>query len=264
VLNVNVYRADAWRALGHALGPEGAGYLTAAEGALRTALRLAPWQPAYEVALAQVCGARAANAQPRDASALADECRAGLAEAEQHLRRAIALEPRDFQPFLTLGYLYGLRARFEPEYAERGVRAFRAAAALTPRRQRVYWEWGEFYLALGRRDAALDRYRSALALDPGVAASHRRLAELYVQRAQLPEAEREYETAWRLELQNIDPRYVTFPRIAPRRAAEHEKLADLFLRAGNKQRAARHLREALAANGNNARARELLARIASR
>jgi putative inorganic carbon (hco3(-)) transporter len=263
-LNLNAYRADAWRALGHALGPEGAGDLPAAEDALRAAVRLAPWQPAYEVALAQVCGARAASSQPPNATALGDECRAGLVEAERHLRRAIALEPRDFQPYLTLGYLCGLRARFEPEYAARGVQAFRAAATATPRRQRVYWEWAEFYLGLGRRDDALERYRFALALDPGVAASHRRLAEAYVQFSLAGEAEREYETAWRLELQNIDPRYVTYPQIAPRRAGEHEKLADLFLRLGNKKRAALHLRAALAVDGENTRARELLARIASR
>jgi hypothetical protein len=251
-LNVNVFRADAHAAVVMALLPRGSEALPRAEAAAREAVRLAPWEPAYQVELAVICAAQAAAGVPAGRAALTETARRGLAEAEQHLHRAIAREPRDFQLHLALGKLCGYRARWEPAYVAKGEQAFRDAAATTPRRQQVYWAWGDFYRGLGRPDAAVERYRYAVSLDERVAVAHRMLAELHVKLGQAPPAEREYAAAWALERRNIDPRDAAHAQLAPRQAAEGEKLAELLLAAGEQSRAARHRRARMLRSGTAA------------
>jgi Tfp pilus assembly protein PilF len=260
-LNLNDYRAETLRLEG--MQRAGAGDGDGAEEALRAAARLAPRAPEYLVDLAGLCMARAESVAPAPGAPLSGECRAWLAEAEANLRRAIRMEPADYQSYLRLGPVYSFWASFEPDKVERGLQLYRDAAATSPGRQHIHWEWGDFYLAVGRREAALERYRHAVALDPSVAASHRELAKLYVKLGDPRAAEHSYESAWALELQHIDPASIHYPELAPRRAAEHETLAELFLRTGDRSRAAHHLRETLALNRENSRARELLAQIAA-
>ena len=62
-------------------------------------------------------------------------------------------------------------------------------------------------------------------------------------------------------MQNTHPANPEFLKIAPRRALEHEQLAQVFLQTGKRSRAAAHLRAALAFDQHNPRARALLAEL---
>ena len=87
------------------------------------------------------------------------------------------------------------------------------------------------------------------------------LAFWYLNTTRPHEAEQAFQTTWALEVQNTHPANPEFLKIAPRRALEHEQLAQLFLHTGARSRAAAHLRAALAFNQDNPRARALLAEL---
>lgn len=235
--------------------------MDAAVAAARNARRLGWWEPEYRRRLAEIDLARAQSLAAPAPAALTEECRSYLIEAEREARAATSMEPSDFRATLRMGALYGFWAQYEPRCVALGLRAFEEASARTPGRQQVFWEWGKFYMQVGRPEAARERFEHALALDPRTATSHRMLAFWYLNTNQPREAERELKTTWALEIQNTHPANPDFLKIAPRRADEHEQLAAVYLQTGQRTRAAAHLRAALAFNHDNERARSLLAEL---
>jgi O-antigen ligase/tetratricopeptide (TPR) repeat protein len=262
-LNVNDWRANVALRAGVPAGPVDAAKLEAAVASVRSARQLSWWEPEYRRRLAEMDLARVQSTAPPPPARLPEECRAGLVEAEREARAAAAMEPSDFRPDLRLGALYGFWAQYEPRCLALGIQAFQDATARTPRRQQVFWEWGKFYMQVGQPRAARERFEHALAMDPRTATSHRMLAFWHLNTTHPQEAEQEFKVAWALEVQSTDPANPEFLKIAPRRALEHEQLAQLFLQTGQRSRAAAHLRAALALNEDNPRARALLAQLAA-
>jgi tetratricopeptide (TPR) repeat protein len=240
--NGRIYRAQALKRQADEL--TAAGRVAEATEALREACRLVPYERTYRVALAMSITAGAAPGSD------ADVLRAVFGEAERELRRAIAMDPGDVRTYWPLGLLYQFWGSIDPEKYVEGEAVYRQAAALSPRRQRTFWAWGDLKLAQGRRDAAVALYRSALDLDPSVAASQRALAQLYVRLGEPEEAERLFQQAWR--------QAVWLPAEIGRQAADREALGLAFLDRGQTEKARVHLSEALGLNPELPRAREAM------
>jgi Tfp pilus assembly protein PilF len=240
--NGRVYRAQALKRQADEL--TAAGRAAEATEALREACRLVPYERTYRVALAMSITAEVAPGSDPDM------LRTVFGESEWELRRAIAMDPGDVRTYWPLGLLYQFWGSIDPEKFAAGEAVYRQAAALSPRRQRTLWAWGDLKLAQGRRDAAVALYRSALDLDPSVVASQRALAQLYVRLGEPEEAEPHFRKAWR--------QAVRLPAEIGRQAEDREALGLAFLDRGQTEKARVHLSEALGLNPDLPRAREAM------
>jgi hypothetical protein len=163
--------------------------LETARAYMATAARLAPWEPNYPLEIAKLdagWGVSLGQAVPPDSPG----AEAAFGRSEVHLRRALRMNPDDFQLYYTLGQLFELWAAIAPARREDARRVYAEVAARCPRRQRTYWLWGDLLLTEGDASGAEAMYQRALALDPRVAASHGALAMLYERMGRPEDAER--------------------------------------------------------------------------
>jgi tetratricopeptide (TPR) repeat protein len=183
-----ILRAEA--ILGGRSAPTGGETSTAgARALLERAASYAPWEPTYLMLLAKLDETQAVflrETDRREGSEVQDLFDA----AEAHLLRAVKQAPGDLRVLYPLGSLYQLWGESDPSRFSAAERVYAEAAAISPRRQRTYWLWGDLLLAQGKRDAAEAMYLKALELDPGVAASHGAMAMLYDRLSRPEEAER--------------------------------------------------------------------------
>jgi O-antigen ligase/Tfp pilus assembly protein PilF len=248
-VNLRAIRAQIWKRTAETM--EATGQPEEAIEAMREACRLMPGERTYHVMLA----ASIVHASSRHAGS-AEELQSVFRAAEKELRAAIGLDPGDVRSYWPLGQLYQYWEVMDRAKFAEGEALYRRAAALSPRRQWTYWEWGNLEFAEGKRAEALARYRYALALDPTVAASQRALAQLYVRLGQPEQAEPLFTHAWQRMAVTTSPALS-----APERAAEHESLGLAFLAKGRSDRARLYLGGALELDPQREKAREALERL---
>jgi tetratricopeptide (TPR) repeat protein len=158
-----------------------------------------------------------------------------LPEAEQHLRRAVELDPSAPEPHYNLGVVlarsgrpqeamaaYREVLRLEPAHGasrrnlgdllmETGrpteaLAEFESAIRAQPRVGEFHFSAGNACAALGRFEAAATYYREAVRLQPAYAEAHNNLGNTLLELDRLPEAMEEFETAIRHRPDYFDPR----------------------------------------------------------
>lgn len=105
------------------------------------------------------------------------------AEAEEHIRKAIELEPRLVAPRNSLGVLLVMKGR--PEGA---LQAFRGAASIDPRSSDAHFGIGLILESQGKTDEALSEYKRAIRFNAERNDARSKLAIIYRNRGQLREA----------------------------------------------------------------------------
>ncbi|RXK55364.1 tetratricopeptide repeat protein [Oleiharenicola lentus] len=178
---------------------------------------------------------RPANVRAHHNLGLAELAAGRLPEAEQHLRRAVALDPAAPEPHYNLGVVLaragrpreGMAAyrevlRLEPAHGasrrnlgdllmESGRPAealaeFEAAIRAQPGVGEFHFSAGNAAAALGRFEAAAAYYREAVRLRPDYAEAHNNLGNSLLELDRLPEALEEFETALRHQPDYFEPR----------------------------------------------------------
>ena len=104
--------------------------------------------------------------------------RGAYQEAEEHLRKAIQLEPGNGWAHVYLGTLLGIRADAEAALAE-----FRLAAEIHPKWTVPLWSMGDIYECVYEDfDSAQAHYERALQLDPEDGEALKNLGRLFKKR----------------------------------------------------------------------------------
>jgi TolB-like protein/lipoprotein NlpI len=121
-----------------------------------------------------------------------------LAGAAQHLKRALALDPSDFEVLRNSAGLLRSLDRLEEAIA---VNEF--VAARDPVNMRVLFQLGLDYLQACRFDDAIAKFRTVLSLSPGTGIAHYYLGVALLRKRDIPAAlaQMQHETieTWRLE-----------------------------------------------------------------
>jgi tetratricopeptide (TPR) repeat protein len=99
-------------------------------------------------------------------------------EAVEHLERATAESPQDYQGFNYLGVAYSLKRQYN-----RAVGAFQAALRLRPNVPSIHYNLGLAYQADGLPDLAREQFEHALKIDPAYKKAADALAALNKQLA---------------------------------------------------------------------------------
>ena len=133
-------------------------------------------QSKFDEALAEY--RRALELNPADVAAQAGvgmilALRGEYEAAERQFRDAIAGDPSNSGPHAGLANLLGEVGRFNESLLE-----YAAAAELAPNNYEIFLKWGKALRELGQNDAAEEKVRQAVHLDPTVAQSHVLLANI--------------------------------------------------------------------------------------
>jgi Flp pilus assembly protein TadD len=118
--------------------------------------------------------------------------RKDTASAEQFFSRAIAADPKDWEPHGRLAYLVFRQGRYEE-----ALQAFDTMRQLVPDHPRVYSNLAAAYHQLDRTDEAAAALQSSLELSPN-AATYSNLGTLHYFQGRYPEAMRAFERAIQL------------------------------------------------------------------
>lgn len=118
-----------------------------------------------------------------------------VAQLQSHLEE----DPSDFEVTFSLGLLQKRGGFFEE-----AVSTFNAASDLRPRSSRARNNLGNAYFVLGEYDKAAEEYKLAARLDPGSAAPHYNLAQVYSEKLMLPESSQELNTALGLDFRHVN------------------------------------------------------------
>lgn len=124
-----------------------------------------------------------------------------VAGAEQALRHALRLDPRDVRSAVNLGVLF-----LETRRYDEAVRAFRAAARLAPEDARIRDNLGMLLLAMRKPEAARTEFEAAVRGQPALAQPRINLARLLIQSGEPARATQLLDEAAGLE---IDPSEVS-------------------------------------------------------
>jgi tetratricopeptide (TPR) repeat protein len=156
-------------------------HLAAAEASFERSLQLDPAQVSSLLGLAEV-----------------NILRGNVAGADQYLRKASTLAPRDPNVLTMRGhYLF-----FRRNYAQ-AEHAFKAATALDPKLERPHYELGDLYLlGLHKPKEAIEAYKEALAINPNDSRVHYTLANALAEAGRMDDAEAQLEAASRLDPKN--------------------------------------------------------------
>lgn len=122
-----------------------------------------------------------------------------LADGWRSLDRAIALDPEGVEPQRVRGYLYETGG----QYIE-AADAYERAIGVAPSYSHLYFSLGNVLRALGRNDAATQRFRMAMTLAPADARPRVGMALLYLTQGDVPAA-----LPYLEEATQLDPAYGT-------------------------------------------------------
>jgi tetratricopeptide (TPR) repeat protein len=152
-------------------------------------------------------------------------------QAEPHLRKALALEPKSVRTLFTLGAVLFFQAQEQQEAGkgarraaagyEEAVGLLRRAIELKPNDAEAHLFLGRALLALGRREAAIKALRVPVATRPEYFRGYLHLAEALMEDGQLAEARQHLRRAAQLAPRD-DPDLAAVRR----RLAGKEKAAD--------------------------------------
>jgi tetratricopeptide (TPR) repeat protein len=200
-------------------------------------------------------------------------------DSESLYRLAVSTNPRSLLAHNGLGNLLAEQGRWQEAAGH-----YQAAVDADPTSYAAHYNLGRALARLGKRpeliSQALDELNASLRLRPGYGKAHFELARLYAEMGRLAESKHHLLLLTRVEPDRFDAWFslgevnealrqpqeavVAFQqaiKLNPRSAPAHERVARLFERQGDKERAKNHYRQALAIDARSAAAREALARL---
>jgi tetratricopeptide (TPR) repeat protein len=158
---------------------------------------------ANKLAEAQACFERSLQLDPKLVGPLlslseVEILKKNPAAADEYLRKAIALAPKDASVWTVRGhYLF-----FRKNYSE-AEQDFKTAIRLDPTLERPYYELGDLYLlGFKKPDQAIAAYKSALALKPYDSRVRYTLGNALAEAGRLDEAQMQLEEAARFDPKN--------------------------------------------------------------
>ena len=122
-----------------------------------------------------------------------------LTQAEQAIRRAIAIDPSSATYLNTYGVILRKRERLEE-----AVRSYEVVMQLQPDFADVYYNCGNALNDLERTEEAVARFKRCLEINPGHASAHHNIANCLRDLKNLEEALEHYARSDELEHQNPD------------------------------------------------------------
>ena len=122
-----------------------------------------------------------------------------LEEAEQAIRRAIAIDPASATYLNTYGVILRKRDRLEE-----AVRSYEVVMQLQPEFADVYYNCGNALNELDRKEEAVARFKRCLEINPGHASAHHNVANCLRDLKLLTEALEHYSSSDELEHHNPD------------------------------------------------------------
>ena len=153
--------------------------------------------------------------------------------AEREWREALRLAPHDANVVDSLGMVYAKKGR----YAE-AAKLFQAAISMEPRFATAHLNLGATYAEMGRLEDAEPEFRAAVLLSPLDFVAHNVLGKLYFDSGRLREAEEQFR-------QSVD---------AEPNLAGYDYLGYVYQRRGDRERAERAFKAALALNPSDSHA----------
>jgi tetratricopeptide (TPR) repeat protein len=162
-------------------------------------------------------------------------------EAEREIRLALELDPKLAEAHNNLGILHAQRSN-----AREAVRSFEQAIAADPRSSDGHFNLAKASVLLGQRQRALDEFQKVVALAPKHVDAWIGAGEMAFQLNRDDVAISCFERA-----KSLEP---GVPRL-------HQRLGDLYLRQGNKKRAAEEWGRSLAIAPDQADLRQKLAKL---
>lgn len=202
------------------------------------------WQPGQQEALPQTVYARPADNQRRFEKATAALKSGDLKRAATLLSQVVESDAADFAAWTELGTV-----EFQRERESEAQRAYKRALALRPDYFPALLNLGKLHLAGKRYEQAITPLEGAVQLVPEHAEANHLLGEAFLGIKKGSKAVPYLETAIRLDPQGM--------------ADIHLRLAQLYDRAGMKDRAAREYREYLRKRPDTPRKAELERYIAA-
>ncbi len=193
--------------------------------------------------------------------------RTGRADrAVDMLQEAASRWPREAGLRFQLGHLFSLQG-----LPERAIDSWQRTVELDPNFRQAYLELGIAYEDGGRFDSAVEAYRRAIRVDPSYALARYNLGLLYVRLGRLPEAVEQYQGAIAADPELADAyaglawifasgrvrRQEGFDLIEraigldPDKSWYRDVLAELYIAAGNPERAAAIFREMIGREPGN-------------
>jgi tetratricopeptide (TPR) repeat protein len=124
-----------------------------------------------------------------------------LAEAEEELRKAIRIDPRNYKLHNNLGIVY----RKQGDLAG-AIREYSIVLQLQPTDPMAYYNIGNIYLAQGNLEGAIREYQASIRLAPDYDESHNNLGIAYEMSGQFKAAIIEYKRAIGLNSENVNAR----------------------------------------------------------
>ena len=192
VVIANLWRADL------AYGT-GAGYLDTGETdrsiqILTEATQLNPWEPLYQMQLAEAYAAQAVdNSKVQTATP-------AITNAVKYSNQALATSPRDLMLLRRQGTIYEQLFQLKLEFGDQVVSIRQKERQLDPTDPSVLVELGHIYLLMNNLEAAKNAYLQAADLKNDYLDPYVNLTNIYLQQGKLTEAKTTFAKA-----QQIDP-----------------------------------------------------------
>jgi tetratricopeptide (TPR) repeat protein len=166
--------------------------------------------------------------------------RGDQAEADQVMQKLLAQYPDDMDVLFEAGQMY----------AKLSSQVYLHLMKIAPRSARGYQVMGEVSAAEGNWEGAMDSYRKALKLDPGLPGAHLRLAVLLLQHSQDPDA-------WRQALDELNIEL----KLDPNNSEAEYETGEAYRKHGDPQHAVAAFRQALRFRPDFVEARLALAKV---
>ena len=163
------------------------------------------------------------------------------AEGLEHSRRALELDPNQFEVYNNLGFTL-----LEMGRVGDSLPLFQKAAEMQPKSAAVQYNWSSALVQSGLTDEAIQHLQEAIDIDPTYVPAYSTLGYVLLQKGRPAESLNYLETALR-----IDPNFVSV----------HFNIANTLLQLGRAEEALSHLQRALAIDPNDAEAQKNMAWI---
>ncbi len=124
-----------------------------------------------------------------------DKVVALIQEGIADFKRAIELDPENYNAWVSLGYAYYTLSPIRPEMAQQSVDAYNEAIEISPESPDAFIQLGILYYSREQYDTALTYFTKATELAPYNSNAWYRLGQTYQQQGNTTEAKKAYEKA---------------------------------------------------------------------
>lgn len=90
----------------------------------------------------------------------------------------IRINPTNFKNYLSMAVIYSGWAKSNPEKIATAEKYFKQASDMSPNRLSVHYNWGDFYLDMGKITQAQEQYLIAKNLNPNIGETYYNLAKI--------------------------------------------------------------------------------------